>query len=801
MSTQPENGNNQAREVGRGVKPLIRPLTLDLVPQELRNSSCWVLRDANKIPLRSDGTRAFISGSLRSESWVGTEEQAWEALKRVPNATGEGYDLREPFAGWDFDDCVQKIFNEAGELIDLIIDPKVADTLRDLGTYAEFSQSCFDPREELGGIKAIFHTAKIPLEHRVKPQSQELYYKDRYFALTGAVVPGCPSEVARVEPEVLACCIERHAGVIVTTKPKHCRKVRSGVDPIIVLKKAGLVFRPKGQYLAYHNLGNSQPCLIKGEVHGGNGNPRNPRCSAFVWDSEARELYHTCLAEGCRSLSGKKTEQALEKLGINPEEVFEPRSYGYGDEGARDRFVEKNGDDYRYNPDRRKWMFWDGTRFAVDQTDSTIERMVEIRQDIIREAAAFGDDENRRAKALLKEVARLTSLNAKESAIRHARSKLPVLNNELDANPYLFNCANGTIDLANWQFRSHDRSDKLSKRSTASYEPKATAPRFLEFLSRIVPDQEVRRFLQMGAGYTLSALTSIKIIFLLIGEKGDNGKTTFIEILRQIYGEDEYAVSLNFKALEPQHEGSSANTPGIARLEGARFVSACESEQGQRLSAAILKRLAGGRDTITAMRKYENERTFQPTHKLWLASNYSPVLPANDQPLWNRIARIPFDVVIPKEEQDPELLDKMKLEASGILNWMVEGWWELRRCKMKLTLPPAVKAATDIYRQSVDIIRDWFESSYEITNNVVTFRGDRVLLADLHQNLADWWHRERRKAQMPSSKALAAELERILGREPLKNNRGRYFTGLRRRVTRDQDHSERQAPREEEIPF
>ncbi|HWX94500.1 MAG TPA: phage/plasmid primase, P4 family [Terriglobales bacterium] len=780
MSTQSE----PAQAAGPEVKPLTRPTTLDLVPSEVRLSGRFILHDENKIPLRADGSRAFLAPTPRSESWIGNEAAARTALGKVPHAAGVGYDLGAPIAGRDFDDCVEKVFDDNGVLIDLIIDPAVVEDLRDLGTYAEFSQSCFKPDEPRGGIKALFHTGKIPVEQRVKPQGLELYFVDRYFALTGAKVPGCPSELARVEPSALERCIKRHAGVVAAGKPKHCRKVCAGVDPIELLKKAGLVLRQNGQYLIYHNLGQSQPCLVKGEVHQGNGNPRNPRCSAFVWNPDTRELYHTCLAEGCRAQSGKKTETALERLGINPDEVFEQRSYIFGDEGARNRFVDRFGDDYLYNVDQKIWMLWDGTRFKTDKADTTIERLSEIREDIRREAAAVTDDAGY-PQRLQKEAARLSGFQAKTSAIKHARSKLPVLNAELDCNPYLFNCANGTYDLARMKLLPHDRALKLSKCSPVSYDPRATCPVFDAFLTRILPDPKVRKFLQMGIGYTLSALTAIKIIFLLIGESGDNGKTTFIEIFRYLFGEDEYAVSLSFKALEPQHEGSNANTPGIARLEGARFVSACESEQGQRLSAAMLKRLAGGRDTITAMKKYENERTFQPTHKIFLATNYPPGLPANDQPLWNRIARVPFDVSIPKAEQDGELFDKMKLEGPGILNWALEGWRELRRCKMKLELPPAVKAATDSYRQSVDTIRDWFESRYTITNNSVTFRGDQILLADLHTDLVDWWTRERRRSQVPSSKALLTELERILGRESFKTNRGKCFTGIKRKSTSD----------------
>jgi putative DNA primase/helicase len=48
----------------------------------------------------------------------------------------------------------------------------------------------------------------------------------------------------------------------------------------------------------------------------------------------------------------------------------------------------------------------------------------------------------------------------------------------LDADPYLLNVANGTLDLRTGQLRDHDPANLLTKICGAAYRPGAAAPRF-----------------------------------------------------------------------------------------------------------------------------------------------------------------------------------------------------------------------------------------------------------------------------------------------------------------------------------
>jgi len=139
----------------------------------------------------------------------------------------------------------------------------------------------------------------------------------------------------------------------------------------------------------------------------------------------------------------------------------------------------------------------------------------------------------------------------------------------------------------------------------------------------------------------------------------------------------------------------------LADLFGKRLVTAVESGEGRRLNEALIKQLTGG-DKIRARRMREDFWEFEPTHKLWLATNHKPQVRGTDLAIWSRLKLVPFTVAFPEERQDRQLPKKLLAELPGILRWAVEGClaWQ----KDGLGVPDEVKAATETYRQEQDIL-------------------------------------------------------------------------------------------------
>jgi CheY-like chemotaxis protein len=122
---------------------------------------------------------------------------------------------------------------------------------------------------------------------------------------------------------------------------------------------------------------------------------------------------------------------------------------------------------------------------------------------------------------------------------------------------------------------------------------------------------------------------------------GDNGKSTMLDTIRQIV--EEYAVLLQVDTLMVRQKSNNSQAD-LADLRGSRFAQTSETEEGQRLAQAKLKRITQGMGKIKAVRKYENPIEFPETHILWIDTNRKPVIKdADDKATFARLHLVPND--------------------------------------------------------------------------------------------------------------------------------------------------------------
>lgn len=379
-----------------------------------------------------------------------------------------------------------------------------------------------------------------------------------------------------------------------------------------------------------------------------------------------------------------------------------PCPYNRTDYGNAERLAAWHGQDLRYCHPWGKWLAWDGRRWAPDATAEVMRRAKLTARMILGEAAGIDDDKDRRDLVhFALRTERAANLRAMVT-LAESEPGIPVLPEELDRDPWLLTCLNGTIDLKSGDLREHRREDLVTKLAPVEYDPTAQCPAFLTFLRHIMAASDpLIEFLQRAVGYSLTGQTSERVIFLLYGT-GANGKTTFLELLRKLLGD--YALRTPTSTLLVKPDGGIPND--LARLKGARFVSASETEQGKRLAEALVKDVTGG-DTISARFLGREYFDFRPECKIWLATNHRPVIRGTDKAIWDRIRLIPFTVTIPEGERDPGLLDKLSAELPGVLAWAVRGCLDWRR--EGLGTPPEVRAATEGYRNEMDLLAGFLE--------------------------------------------------------------------------------------------
>ena len=344
------------------------------------------------------------------------------------------------------------------------------------------------------------------------------------------------------------------------------------------------------------------------------------------------------------------------------------------------------------------WHYWDDTRYARDDMGMAKQAVYAMLKALWRHA--YGNDE--KAKELRKAIPRCESSAGIEGILNLAQA-LPVFAvtvDDLDADPYLLNYANGTLDLRTLELRQHDPADRITKVARAAYDPGATSAVWSAFLEKVLPDKEIREYLQRVVGVSLLGRVVEHNLVILAGKKGRNGKGTLYLALCFALGDyADMASSELFMA--HKSAGPSAATPADMALRGLRLVIVSESGRGRTFDEARLKRLTGG-DLINARALFQEPVTFRPSHLPLFVTNHLPKACGDDEAVWARLRVVPFDVVIPEQEQDPHLAEKFEAEAEAVLAWAVAGWRDYRERGEKLAEPPGVLVATGKYRTDCD---------------------------------------------------------------------------------------------------
>ena len=436
------------------------------------------------------------------------------------------------------------------------------------------------------------------------------------------------------------------------------------------------------------------------------------------------------------------------------------RHYMRTDLGNAERFVDAHRDRVLWCPARKAFLCWDGRRYAWDERGEVVKLAHATARGIFHEAAEAEDEEEQ------KKIAGFAAISQNTTRIRamltEAKPYLAVGMDELDADPWLINCQNGTLDLRTGKLKDHDPADHITKIVPAEYDPEAARSRFLRFLKETLVDDAVITFVKRYSGYTLTGITRERLLAILYGF-GKNGKTTLVELLHEVLGD--YARNTDVETLLIKKYQGVGND--VAALKGARFVSAAEVEKGRRLAESKVKQLTG-RDTVTARFLFGENFDFKPEFKLWLSTNNKPVIQGTDDAIWDRIRLIPFTQRFEGNKADPKLPDKLRAELAGVFAWMVDGCLEWQ--EHGLEEPKTVADATKQYREEMDTLAAFLDETCVIGPMY------RVLAESLYQRYAMWCDKSGERKD--PKKAFVARLEERgfdRRRETAGVNKGRYI--------------------------
>jgi P4 family phage/plasmid primase-like protien len=385
-------------------------------------------------------------------------------------------------------------------------------------------------------------------------------------------------------------------------------------------------------------------------------------------------------------------------------EVAAAKVEKYTDLGNARRFVARYRGRVSYCEVWGHWLLWDGMRWAEDERLEVIVRAADLIRSLYPLAKRLKNDDER--KEFISHLIKSESHRSLQAMVTLAKSDRAVARHpdDFDNDPWLLTVKNGTLDLRTGKLGPHKQTDMITKLAPVVYDPAARCPNWLAFLDMIMLGrQSLIDFLKRALGSSLTGITSDKVMFILYGPGGNNGKSTLVEVIERLLGN--YARRTPVETFLKKREGSIPND--IARLRGARFIWAAESDRGVRLAESLIKEMTGG-DRMVARFLHHEFFEFMPTFKPWLATNHKPTI-RGDPAIWSRLKLIPFDYTIPKDRQKKrhEVMAMFESELPGILNWGIEGCLEVQRDG--LGVPDEVINATLEYEAEQDTFSMFLE--------------------------------------------------------------------------------------------
>lgn len=408
------------------------------------------------------------------------------------------------------------------------------------------------------------------------------------------------------------------------------------------------------------------------------------------------------------------------------------RRFALSDMGNAERLAARFRGHVRYCYARRKWLLWQGTHWAWDEGAGIQELAKYVVRDIYEEAAACPSEKGRKAIAKHALASEKSGRISAMLTLAQSEPGIPVTLAELDADPWLLNCGNGTVDLRTGELRPHRPEDLITKTTGLDFDPDATSTLWDTVLTSATSgDTELAAYLQRVAGYACAGVATERRFFLLYGEPG-TGKSTIIDGLQAALGD--YAMATPFDTWLA-HTNVGGNRGDLVRLAGTRLAVSAEVRKGARWDEAIVKQITGG-DEIVAAAKFEAEVSFRAACTLVLAANDAPTARDDDAGFWARCQRIPFERVIPEAEQVRGLKDELRKpdNARAVLAWAVRGClaWQAHG----IGSCAAVERSTAAYRAESDRFGEFLEECMVVDPSDPTARITRKLLRAQYEQWA-----------------------------------------------------------------
>lgn len=459
-----------------------------------------------------------------------------------------------------------------------------------------------------------------------------------------------------------------------------------------------------------------------------------------VYDRFGLEYVTAFLIGGCKNLPTDMN------VGDIPDEHREPNQLG-----SIYRLVDRYGKDLKFSQEKQQWYVWDDGWWQEDRGGKKVFGYVT--DTVLRAWEDCLSNDPKEIEQYSKKAKNVTHMMGiiQGAALQH---EVNVSENDFDPDPDHIAVANGYLDLRTGELSELRREHMVSKIIPFRFDPKATCPRFEEFVLEIMcGNHRLVTFLQDYFGYALTGLPPDRIFAILHGS-GKNGKSTLINIIGTIMGD--YHVAARVESVMASDRPDKIGEDLIP-LRGARLASLQESERGMRINESKVKGLTG-RDRMRCRPLHSNTwLEWVNTAKMVLSTNYRPKITGNDKGIWDRITLVPFDYRVKVDETDLHL-KIITQEGSGVLNWLVKGAMRYYANGKKIIKPKEISDSTRSYHEDENTIGTFVDTC-------LSFReGDRMQASQVYLLYKRWMEQQEDQA--------------ILGLRNFQEEIGHYFEDL-----------------------
>jgi putative DNA primase/helicase len=489
------------------------------------------------------------------------------------------------------------------------------------------------------------------------------------------------------------------------------------------------------------------------------------------------------------------------------EEYFDPSDYDGdpqkvppqargGDDSDDDGDDDDDNDDSRSIPPSRSWDrvvndYWDAENDAITQKEarhSAVQRL--------RNVAAFATDRatdvlyaydpdtgifESYGEAVVREklannLEHFYTAHEKNEVVSRLKGLTTHEQSEFGGPDGHINVANGVLDLESEELKDHSPEYLYTAGSPVEYDPNAESPKWREFLKDVTTSKRDRMLLQEFAGYTLMHWDYPHHKALFLVGPGASGKSTFLDTIRALLGDEAVA------SVTP-HELGEERFAGV-ELHGAWANIRNDIPSETIHNTGKFKEIVGG-DPIKVEEKYQDTFTISPRAKHMYSTNQLPDAAVDDDAFYRRILLVSFPTTVPRDERDPHLQAKLEKEYSGILNWAIEGLKRLQK-QGKFT-------GDESPEQTRQTWEAWGSSIKKFKNDCMEVEADNhVSKQDAYAAYVDWCQENGLPAesQRKMTRKLKEDPEITDGRRRIDGRQARVFVGadiIENRVPQEPD--------------